>query len=99
MPIYPTQGWWPGLNLKKFGLGNVDSDYWQVNLDVRRYFELGGVYNSLTFYSLVTLTSWRVWRGYTSLHAVQPELDRWWRSRFSSVASGECNVPLRRGRG
>jgi outer membrane protein assembly factor BamA len=57
MPIYPTQGWWTGLNVKKYGLGGVDTDYWQVNFDVRRYFELGSVYNSLAFYSLTTPTS------------------------------------------
>jgi outer membrane protein assembly factor BamA len=60
MPIYPTQGWWTGLNVKKYGLGGVDTDYWQVNLDVRRYIEIGSRYNSLAFYSLATLTSGEV---------------------------------------
>jgi len=60
MPIYPTRGWWTDLNVKKFGLGGVDTDYWQVNLDVRRYLELGSVYNSLAFYSLTTLSSGEV---------------------------------------
>jgi outer membrane protein assembly factor BamA len=60
LPIYPTRGWWTGLNLRKYGLGDVETDYWQVNLDVRRYIELGSVYNSLAFYSLATLTSGEV---------------------------------------
>jgi outer membrane protein assembly factor BamA len=57
LPVYPTRGWWTELNLRKYGLGDVETDYWQVNLDVRRYLELGSLYNSLAFYSLATLTS------------------------------------------
>ena len=56
-PIYPTKGWWTGLNVRKYGLGGVDTDYWQVTLDVRKYLELGGPFNSLALYSLVTAST------------------------------------------
>jgi outer membrane protein assembly factor BamA len=60
LPIYPTRGWWGGLNIKKYGLGNVETDYWQASLDLRKYFELGSVFNSLALYSLTTFSTGEV---------------------------------------
>ena len=57
MPIYPTSGWWLGANLRKWGLGDVDTDYWQVNLDVRRHIELGSLRHAIALYSLASFTS------------------------------------------
>jgi outer membrane protein assembly factor BamA len=61
LPIYPTQGWWAGLDIIKYGPGGLgDPDYWQASLDVRRYLRLGGQFNSLALYSLATLSSGEV---------------------------------------
>jgi len=60
LPVYPTKGWWADLNVRKYGLGGVETDYWQVNLDVRRYIELGSRNNSLALYSLATFSSGEV---------------------------------------
>jgi len=60
LPIYPTRGWWTGLTVKQYGLGAVDTDYWQVDLDVRGYFEFGSEFRSLALYSLATLSSGEV---------------------------------------
>ena len=35
-----------GLNVKKYGLGGVETDYWQVNLDLRAYLQFGSVFKS-----------------------------------------------------
>ncbi|MCK5408096.1 MAG: BamA/TamA family outer membrane protein, partial [Candidatus Krumholzibacteria bacterium] len=60
LPIYPTNGWWAELDLKKYGLGGMDTDYWQVTLDARRYQELGSAFNSLALYSLASLSTGEV---------------------------------------
>jgi outer membrane protein assembly factor BamA len=61
LPIYPTRGWWAGLNIMKYGPGGLgDPDYWQASLDVRRYLPLGSQFNSLALYSLATLSSGKV---------------------------------------
>ena len=60
LPIYPTKGWWAGVNVQKYGLGNVNTDYWLVNLDVRRYLQLGSEFRSLALYSLASLSSGEV---------------------------------------
>lgn len=60
MPIYPTEGWWCEILASKFGLFGARTDYWQGNLDVRRYFQLGGPRRSLALYSLTTLTTGEV---------------------------------------
>lgn len=60
LPIYPTKGWWVGLDVKKYGLGGVTTDYWQVDLDVRKYLELGSMKNSLALTSLATLSTGEV---------------------------------------
>jgi outer membrane protein assembly factor BamA len=60
LPIYPTVGWWAEMEVAKYGLGDVDTDYWQVNLDLRRYFQIGGRANSLALYTLGTMSSGEV---------------------------------------
>jgi len=60
MPVYPTDGWWSEVLVSKFGLFGVDTDYWQGNLDIRRYLQLAGPEQSLAIYSLTTLTSGEV---------------------------------------
>lgn len=57
MPVYPTNGWWTEFLVSKIGLFGSDTDYWQGNLDVRRYVELGAPQRSLAIYSLATLTT------------------------------------------
>jgi outer membrane protein assembly factor BamA len=56
-PAYPSRGWWTEVNLKKSGLGGVDTDYWQLNLDVRRYIEIGSPKNVFALSSLTTLST------------------------------------------
>jgi outer membrane protein assembly factor BamA len=60
MPIYPTQGVWLGANVKKWGLGGVETDYWQFILDGRGYIELGSPRHSIALYSLATLSTGEV---------------------------------------
>lgn len=60
MPIYPTRGVWLGANVKKWGLGGVDTDYWQFILDGRGYLELGSPRHSIALYSLATLSTGEV---------------------------------------
>jgi outer membrane protein assembly factor BamA len=60
LPVYPTQGGWLGVNIKKYGLGGVDTDYWQLGLDLRRYFQLGSPRNSVALYSMATFSSGQV---------------------------------------
>jgi outer membrane protein assembly factor BamA len=60
MPVYPTDGWWTEVLVSKFGIFDNDADYWQGNLDIRRYFQLDGNEQSLAIYSLTTLTSGEV---------------------------------------
>ncbi|UCH85173.1 MAG: BamA/TamA family outer membrane protein, partial [Candidatus Latescibacterota bacterium] len=60
LPIYPTQGFWAGIDLKKYGLGGTDTDYWQMDLDVRKYLELAGPRNALALTSLATLSTGEV---------------------------------------
>ncbi len=57
LPVYPTKGSWMGMGVKKYGLGGVETDYWQLDLDVRRYQELGSPYNSLALYSLASFST------------------------------------------
>jgi outer membrane protein assembly factor BamA len=59
-PAYPSRGWWTEVNLKKSGLGGVDTDYWQLNLDVRRYIEIGSPKNVFALSSLTTLSTGEV---------------------------------------
>jgi outer membrane protein assembly factor BamA len=60
MPVYPTDGWWAEILVSKFGIFGNDADYWQGNLDIRRYFEFGSPGRSLALYSLTTLTTGEV---------------------------------------
>ncbi len=57
---YPTSGWWGEILISKFGLFDTESDYWQGNLDVRRYFQVEGARQSIAVYSLTTLTTGEV---------------------------------------
>lgn len=59
-PAYPTRGWWAEVNVKKTGLGGVDTDYWQLNLDARRYIEIGSPKNAFALSSLTTLSTGEV---------------------------------------
>lgn len=54
---YPTKGWWSEILISYYG-GNAN--YWQGNLDIRRYFRLGPAKNSLACYALTTITSGQV---------------------------------------
>ena len=56
----PTKGWWTGMDVRKYGLGGQDTDYWQVNLDARRYIEIGSPYNSLALWSLASFSTGEV---------------------------------------
>lgn len=61
LATYPTQGWYAMVDGIQHGgfLGGA-SDYFQLNVDARRYFELAGPKHSLALYSLTTLTSGEV---------------------------------------
>ncbi len=54
---YPTDGWWSEIAVMKYG---GDANYWQGNIDFRRYWELGSPKNSIAFYSLTTLSTGEV---------------------------------------
>ena len=55
---YPTSGWWAFADLDKFGglIFNGDGDYWQLNLDARR-FQLLGRRHRIAISSLFTYTT------------------------------------------
>ncbi|MDH3732452.1 MAG: BamA/TamA family outer membrane protein [Gemmatimonadota bacterium] len=61
LATYPTSGWYVMLDGSQNGgfLGG-SSDYFRLNVDLRRYFELAGDKHSLALYSLTTLTSGEV---------------------------------------
>jgi outer membrane protein assembly factor BamA len=60
LPIYPTKGFWAGIDVKKYGLGGTDTDYWQVELDLHKYLELGSVKNALALSSLASFSTGEV---------------------------------------
>ena len=51
---YATQGWWTEVLISYFGSG---ANFWQGNIDLRKYIRLGNINNSLALYSLLTMTS------------------------------------------
>jgi outer membrane protein assembly factor BamA len=61
LSIYPTDGWYAMVGgAQQGGFLGGPADYFRVNVDVRRYFELAGPEHSLAFYSLTSLTSGEV---------------------------------------
>jgi outer membrane protein assembly factor BamA len=52
----PHEGWWSSVDIARSGLFGTDSDFWQGNLDVRRFQPLAN-HHTLGLFSLYTLTS------------------------------------------
>ena len=58
---YPTNGWYAEVEAAKYGIFGGDSDFWQFNADVRRYFPLPfGRRHSMALYSLATFSTGQV---------------------------------------
>jgi outer membrane protein insertion porin family len=55
----PKQGWWNQIDVSKSGLFGGDSDFWQLNFDLRKYHRLSRHF-VLNVTSLWTLTSGKV---------------------------------------
>jgi len=55
----PSNGWWSNVNLGKSGLFGTDSDFWQIDLDMRRFQRLAHNH-TLGLFSLYTGRTGRV---------------------------------------
>lgn len=57
--VYPTDGWYFDMEISKYGLFGVKSDYWRLDLDLRRYFRIPGLgpRHSMAFSSYAALNN------------------------------------------
>jgi len=55
--VYPTDGWYIDMEICKYGIFGGNSDYWRLDLDLRRYFRLPllGPRHSIAFSSYTAL--------------------------------------------
>ena len=59
MPSNPHRGWYANFEITRSGLFGTDSDFWQSNIDLRRYQPLGN-HQTLALFSLYTPTGGQV---------------------------------------